>query len=70
MTLRLAFSAMTQKCYVVVPGQRLKQTQRKFLSVVFDRPVSLIDGPAFEKFLAITTGELAPPDSGSLQVSQ
>ena len=70
MAVSLAFSTMTQQGYIAMPGQVLEQTQSEFLPVVFDRFVSLINSPAFEKFLAVTTAELAPPDSACLDVSQ
>jgi hypothetical protein len=48
----------------------LKKAQSKLLAVVFDGFVSLVNGPAFEQFLAVTMAEIAPPDLAGLCIFQ
>jgi len=62
MAMHLTFRAMTKKSHRLATRKTLQKPKRKFLPVILDRPVSLIDGTAFAQLPRITSAVLRPAD--------
>jgi hypothetical protein len=62
MTMRFVLGAMAQQRHGLFLGKMLQEAQGKFLAVVLNSFIALIDRSAFAQFLAIPIVELRPAD--------
>lgn len=62
MTLVLLLVTVAHQGYRSASGKMLKQSQRKFLGVILDCWVPLVEAVAFYNFAKITPFELRPAD--------
>ena len=60
--MRFVLGAMAQQRHSLALGKMLQEAQGKFLAVVFNSLIALIDRSVFAQFLAIPIAELRPAD--------